>query len=104
MPHTPPEAPAPPSRACALLLNLPKTEGFAANVVVRPVDSPTYIATHDTEPPKGQVIQNETENILLRQFKALADAKKEKQKRAASETDEPRPKSARTANGKAKAT
>lgn len=101
----PPDAP-PSSRAGALLADLPARRGFAAGVVVRASGrAPTYYATHDrTEAAPEQIVTTETQNILLRQFHALSEAKKERQKRASADaagSDEPKPK--RSANGKEKA-
>uniref|UniRef100_A0A7S0Q2S0 DET1- and DDB1-associated protein 1 domain-containing protein n=1 Tax=Coccolithus braarudii TaxID=221442 RepID=A0A7S0Q2S0_9EUKA len=75
----------------ALLANLPSssrrfsqlkqpTEWSRVSVPV------TYYPTHEhTQPPPDQVVATEKTNILLRQFQQLAKAKRERQKRSASE-------------------
>mmetsp|Transcript_36367 Transcript_36367/g.60263 ORF Transcript_36367/g.60263 Transcript_36367/m.60263 type:complete len:103 (+) Transcript_36367:24-332(+) len=52
----------------------------------------TYLATHErTQPPPDQVVVTEKTNILLRQFHQLAEAKRDRAKRAASELPQSQP-------------
>ena len=53
-----------------------------------------YIATYErTQPPPSQIVTTERQNILLRQFQARAESKRERHKRAASDAiDEPKAK------------
>lgn len=36
----------------------------------------TYVALHDTDPPASQVVRTATQNVLLRQFHARAEKRK----------------------------
>ena len=73
-------------RVRALLSDLPRHKAAPANYVppagtIRAqASSParTYVATHSTEPPAGQIVTTETQNILLRQFHAKNDKRKKR--------------------------
>lgn len=56
--------------------------------LAQPAKAAQYIATHDTSPPEGQTIANEKQSMLLRQFHARNEAKRERAA-AAEGTDHP---------------